>query len=543
MITTYRIDLLNMHTDITCEVDSPLAAGNANQQCNVDKAKQPCTAQQQLSPSTEEMRVGDNQTRPEEQAVVLEAQNSDNTGLTNTSLDIEEFKPDIGVINTVGINVEPLDNTDRNFQDNKTIGHFTGVHHDNLVNNIKDLYKDESPAIIKNEIAVVDEVDLNDDHVEEIIIDDDDEFNYDIQIESQQSEDKSTSRIIQIPCDKCDHFFVKAEEYKKHKKGTCSSRDGLLLKCPMEGCRYETKPFGKLYVAYLEIMSNHLRAKHTFEIPFKCEICEAAFPSKSSLICHLKKHDLKDVEPPSAEEARLSSPGNSENVSIDMHEFDVNNPEYVPSDMSCHSDSNDSESINWRRTQKKVKEPAQMIPCDACDAKFDKIKNFRQHKIKKCSAKRREKIGCPFDSCDFVSNILENWRSALNSVCSHISAKHTYERAYQCDVCTKEFHSQPSLNYHKRMHSDTNKFYCSQCQHFFPVKRKQAHAKSHSQIKDTFKCKVCDKSFLRDEHLYAHTAIHTVHKYPCTKCEKKFHQSNNLKVHMERKHGQESTLD
>jgi uncharacterized Zn-finger protein len=52
--------------------------------------------------------------------------------------------------------------------------------------------------------------------------------------------------------------------------------------CPYAGC---TSSFN-----YRHVLANHVRAKHTFETPFACRVCDKRFPTLARQSAHQQTH-------------------------------------------------------------------------------------------------------------------------------------------------------------------------------------------------------------------------------------------------------------
>ena len=93
-----------------------------------------------------------------------------------------------------------------------------------------------------------------------------------------------------IPCPICDKAFGSITEYRQHKIDVCSSLEKNEIKCPYKDCSFLAADI-KNYRNALNIMCNHIRAKHTREAVFQCEECSKKCYSYSTLSNHMQNHN------------------------------------------------------------------------------------------------------------------------------------------------------------------------------------------------------------------------------------------------------------
>ena len=111
----------------------------------------------------------------------------------------------------------------------------------------------------------------------------------------------------------------------------------------------------------------------------------------------------------------------------------------------------------------------------------------------------------------------------------------------------KVFKTQHALKMHFRIHTGSRPFVCSYegCSWAFPSSSKlRRHERGHKNIR-SYVCEICQKSYLRSEHLKNHQLSHDplTHPFVCAfeRCGQKFSAKSSLYVHMKR-HPKQSGL-
>lgn len=100
-------------------------------------------------------------------------------------------------------------------------------------------------------------------------------------------------------------------------------------------------------------------------------------------------------------------------------------------------------------------------------AETGRSQEFRQERerghaqAKRAFLLQRKHLQCP--SCPYRSYYSTHVRS-------HIMAKHTGEKPFQCSVCAKRFTQKTNLITHLRIHTGEKPFYCSVCKKKFSRK-------------------------------------------------------------------------
>ena len=106
--------------------------------------------------------------------------------------------------------------------------------------------------------------------------------------------------------------------------------------------------------------------------------------------------------------------------------------------------------------------------------------------------------------------------------------RHEGVRNFKCELCTKAFFCQETLNSHLKGHEQN--YGCSQCNKTFATKKQQEeHAKNHAR----FICEVCNKVYKKKDMFEKHQLTHTEEKvHECKDCGKKFLRAPLLKTHI-----------
>ena len=114
---------------------------------------------------------------------------------------------------------------------------------------------------------------------------------------------------------------------------------------------------------------------------------------------------------------------------------------------------------------------------------------------------------------------------------------HTGGNPCICSVCDKSFIRAEHLFRHMKIHTGEKLFKCSECtKSFFEPGNWKTHMRIHTGEKP-YSCTTCAKSFILAGDLTRHMRIHTGEKpYRCSECTKSFTRSCSLKRHMMRMH-------
>lgn len=163
--------------------------------------------------------------------------------------------------------------------------------------------------------------------------------------------------------------------------------------------------------------------------------------------------------------------------------------------------------------------------CWVCSREFEKIEKFNHH------------IARHFQKSNNKSKTLTEKKNKgvedakVESLTLTANKIYLKEQPHKCLICGKSYKLLSQLWKHKLLHSGINKFYCGKS--FKTRQERKVHQKNHlSNLK--FQCDICGKTFKSKNGIKFHIlASHNKYqkKHECEKCEMKFLQFSNLKVH------------
>lgn len=161
--------------------------------------------------------------------------------------------------------------------------------------------------------------------------------------------------------------------------------------------------------------------------------------------------------------------------------------------------------------------------CPKCDKKFDRSYKINRH----IKFDHTDNIDLPH-SCNYCKRkypttfllLRHQRRQCENNL-----------KQYSCLSCKMKFMWQNSFTMHNEKYHYGKR--AKRCGNFNETNIKLKNLKEKPKEK-RFNCKLCCKTFYRQEHLDRHIKIHipSEKKFECTICQKKFNRKDNLRSHM-----------
>ena len=299
---------------------------------------------------------------------------------------------------------------------------------------------------------------------------------------------------------------------------------------------------------------------------FRCEECDAVFPSRLALRCHTAKHQMEKCPGCSAFKT-LSRKKMSAHVKTccpdkmdQVAEMKLRDYKCAECDFSC-----DTAKQLRRHTIRHHETDKEELKCDKCEDFVAKTKHkLDLHKEKKHGIKREKSIFC--EICGFAT-------FTAASLIAHIVQKHE-KKATPCKQCDFVANSQPELNQHKaevhpeekvgdliltcewcgssargklallrhqvKYHArELGEIRCSRCDQVQKSGEELENhmATKHNMGRKTFNCEQCEFRALNNKVLRDHVkTTHEIRMYPCEQCDYRAKVRQALKQHVKRVH-------
>ncbi|XP_053670091.1 zinc finger protein 660-like [Anopheles nili] len=162
----------------------------------------------------------------------------------------------------------------------------------------------------------------------------------------------------------------------------------------------------------------------------------------------------------------------------------------------------------------------QPIPCSRCDATFETQAEAKEH-TRKFHRIPKQMVECP----DCGKSL------SMGSLYSHRKI-HSESPKFSCSECGRRFVQKINLIQHHKTHLGERPFQCEQCDKAFCEKAHlQRHLNYHSKERP-FRCNLCGKSYKTERCLKVHSAVHNNERpFVCPECNKGFLSSSKLRQH------------
>ena len=273
-------------------------------------------------------------------------------------------------------------------------------------------------------------------------------------------------------CEVCGKGFDFLRDLKRH-RSTHSTVKGL--ECPY--CEFKCHQKGTL--------TDHIRT-HTNEKPYTCKVCSKSFARSSDV----KRHEL---------------------THSDVKRFKCPECAY-----ECHRRCVLQQHLYTHSKEKP-------FICEVCNKAFSHVRFLKNHEAIH-SAAAVQCFECPH--CEFKSHV-------KGRLTQHL-IKHTEEKPFICETCSKTFARRSALKSHQLTHTELKQFECPQCDYKSGIEYslQQHFLHTHSEEKPKFECPYCEYKCHQKGTLTNHIRTHTNEKpYICETCSKSFARRGDLKRH------------
>ncbi|CAD5121464.1 unnamed protein product [Dimorphilus gyrociliatus] len=140
-------------------------------------------------------------------------------------------------------------------------------------------------------------------------------------------------------------------------------------------------------------------------------------------------------------------------------------------------------------------------------------------------------------SCDYCG-----YKALYERVMEIHKRKHTGDKPYKCDQCSKHFKSENTLSRHKQeIHDQIRNWKCDICNSAFFNKYSLTHHALVHTGERKYSCNMCSKSFMRKGHLVAHKKAHLPSdkkEFKCSDCNAVYAYKSSLREHILRHTGE-----
>ncbi|XP_033630547.1 uncharacterized protein LOC117292557 [Asterias rubens] len=306
-------------------------------------------------------------------------------------------------------------------------------------------------------------------------------------ISASPSEDRSShssSQEEQFNCMICGEGFSDPNKLSSHK---------LLHSVNFSKCEVCGKAF------WTTDDLQHHRQLHSTDHDkcFSCDVCVAAFSTRSSLLNHQTiSHPCKAQE--------SSKKVNQEIRYVCRHCKDV---------FPCKQELLEHEA---NHAEKKP------LICSRCSKVCTSLRSLQWH----MATHKNKSYHCAKCGTSFKSYYLLSRHKQVHK-----------DRPFSCDICRKTFRRQEALRNHCRHHEEES-LICDKCNKKFKTRVEwNRHKRSHKTVEKHHDCDVCNKSYKQAAHLKKHKLSHksTPKKKPhsCRFCQQSYSNLTKLSLHLQ----------
>ena len=281
-----------------------------------------------------------------------------------------------------------------------------------------------------------------------------------------------------------------------------------------------------------ESLAKHAKARHP--VTYMCEFCQRVFQNRTRLNKHVEEMHVKN------EDGTVTNRGfecesckqvfkTPTSLGTHVSAFCKNSTREEKTFSCKKCDKTFWNSILFKIHHKKVHkeqiDPSKMVSykCHMCSKTFISPAALRIHR---CHHPR------PKFKCQHCDKLYKN----QTCLTEHIEVMHSDKKPeYTCEQCGKVYNRLRSLKFHQQEHVNGKKMYkCAFCPKQYTSKQSVAEHEGKHRGEQAL-CPQCGKNFASFKILRTHErSVHLNKKnHVCTICSKAYHDSYNLKCHMD----------
>ncbi|KAK8400076.1 hypothetical protein O3P69_003042 [Scylla paramamosain] len=292
----------------------------------------------------------------------------------------------------------------------------------------------------------------------------------------------------------------------------------------------------------LEPTQQEISVLESMRKSWPCYECDEGFESSAELQQHLTCHDVAAGDEERKKRKRLKSRrpranGDAETSTKKMVKRIKTSGE--------EASSAGSSQIGRVLLQANGEEGPLHHMCKICNRAFTKAEVLKIHVISHQTVEikeeddgislKQENRTCPQCFKNFESEMELSFHVEEHSLCLPLSTK-----PYKCEFCYKSFLRQDSLQAHSAVHSNEAEkpFRCNLClRRFCNNSALKTHVKFHIEGSKGYDCPICREGFFSVASLKAHVSTHCVNEqYKCPTCNKVFPTYSKIRRHIRSYH-------